>query len=126
MGHYPSTSTMHLILLSIFLAVTMAEPDNCKNKDSCDIQEYIQQIDCAKDQNCKCTKGGTKEECENFEEVTYKDMTKEKCKERCTNLTGSDCVFYRWDQAGFTNGRTCTLMSVDQCAKKGRACVPYS
>jgi len=121
---------MHLILLSIFLAVTMAEPETCKNKDSCDIQNYMQQINCPFDhqnpnQDCKCIKDGVEDGCgDDFEPIKYEDMNKGECKKRCENLT--DCVFYRWDQAGFKNEITCTLMSVAQCQEKGKPCIPFS
>merc|ERR1712002_613418 len=128
MGHSPSRSTMHLILLSIVLAVTMAEPENCKNKDSCDIQNYMQQINCPAnhtntDQDCSCIKGTFKVDCDKFDVIQNNAMNKGKCKELCKQL--NDCVFYRWDKVGYTNEITCTLMSVGQC-QKGPVCVPYS
>jgi len=128
--HSPSRSTMNLILLSIFLAVTMADPPNpyCKNKDSCDIQDYMEQRNCPathsdRQQECICTKK-TKEDCADVTPIKNVEMTKEKCKELCENL--ENCVFYRWDKVGYSNVITCTLMSKDQCSEKGAVCVPYS
>jgi len=127
--HSPSRSTMYLILLSIFLAVTMADPEptNCKNKDSCDIKEYVQQINCPathKNQTMECTCTDGKDPCQDFTSITNADMTRDKCKELCSSLVDI-CVFYRWDKVGYTNEITCTLMNVDQC-QKGPVCVPYS
>jgi len=131
--HSPSRSTMHLILLSIFLAVSVAEPDGCMNKDSCDIKEYVQQINCPAQHNnvneeeeCKCKKSAEEECGEDFVPFPYKEMTKKKCKDLCSNFESKSCVFYRWDKAGYTNVKTCTLMSETQCKEKGPACVPYS
>jgi len=127
--HLPHQDTMQLLLLLSLAATTSAfydPPENCKNKDSCAIDQYIQQIRCNgqhgdTSQACVC-KDPSRGDCGD-PNITNKDMTKEECKKRCEDLAApAECFFYRWDKVAWTNVLTCTLMGEGQCATKGDPC----